>query len=436
MNLHNHNREPVEEMMRSRIRNQSVPAEVKAMGHRRLAVFRRQLEQSKSPQKESMIMAMVRSNTIRIATAAVIIAAVLVGFDRFGGATVAWAEVVEQMTNYTRYKYRQRVVRESGQEFPTMNVYHMNLSQRRQELENGDIHVVDMRGTNAITVEMSPAIKKARVTKLLGFGPRKDPNVIEMVKQFELEPTERLGTKEAEGKTLHGFRHVPNEGNDYTVWVDPETKLPVEIKLTHTQRGQTIFLDEFEFDFDLGPAAFSTEVPADYEVETLTSDYRPVEPTEVAAQDIANALNHTAYTVGNLPWIAEKRIVRVVDPLGTRSINYVIGIRTDKDNTLLIVQGNYYDLERMVWIHDQQLVLETQNEAKLYTHPNGAVYAQYFLESLAKTTPDLFDETTLSEDRSTRMIVMPNGTVLGLVASKQIADKEQRELVESLRQAQ
>ena len=81
----------------------------------------------------------------------------------------------EQSNNYTKYKCRQRIVRQQGPEYPTMLVYHLNLSQRRQEVENGDIHIIDMRRTDVITVELKPDQMKATVTKLVGFGPRSDP---------------------------------------------------------------------------------------------------------------------------------------------------------------------------------------------------------------------------------------------------------------------
>lgn len=378
----------------------------------------------------------MKSKITKIAAAAVIIIAVLIGINQFGGsidgASVAWAQVVEQLNNYTKYKCRQRVVREQGPEFPTMQVYHLNLSLRRQEVEDGSIHIIDMRGTDAITVELYPDQKKATVTKLLGFGPRKDPHIIEMVKRFEQESTERLGTKKQDGKVLHGFRHQPNEFNDFTVWVDAETKLPVEIELKHLNRGQTIFLDEFEFDFELDASAFSTDIPDGYEVETIINDYRPVEPKEVTAEDIRSGLNHTAYTVEKLPWMEEVITIETVDPLGTRAKVYITGIQSDDGNVIIIVQGNYYDGKRMVWIPEQQLVLESSSGIKLYTHPNGSIYAQYFLESFAEANSEFFDIGNLSEERFTRMTVMPDGTVLSLSANKQMSNEKLQELVESL----
>jgi len=378
----------------------------------------------------------MKSPFTKVATAAAIIISVFIGVHYMGGSihvtSVAWSQVVEQISNYTKYKCRQRVVREQGPEYPTMQVYHLNLKQRRQEVENGDIHIIDMRGEDAITVELKPAEMKAIVTKLIGAGPREDPHIIEMVKQFEQESTERLGTKKVNGKILHGFRYQQNEHNEFTVWVDPKTILPVEVEIKHLNRGQTIFMDEFEFDFELDPSAFSTDVPDGYEVENLTLDYRPTEPKEIAADDIRAGLNHAAYTVEKLPWIQKIIMIETIDPLGTKAIVYITGIQSNDGNVIIIVQGNYYDIKRMVWMTDQQLVLETPLGAKLYTHPNGALYAQYFLEAFAKAKPEFFNIENISEERFTRMIVMPDETVMSFSANKKMSDEQLQELVEFL----
>ena len=376
----------------------------------------------------------MKSPIVKLATAAAIIIAAFIGIHQFGGSGVAWSQVIEQLSSHTRYKRRQRVVREQGPQIPTMQVYHLNLSQRRQEVEdeNGTIHIIDMRGEDAITVELDPVQKKATVTKLLGFGPRKDPDIIQKVMRFEQESTERLGTKKVNGKVLQGFRHQPNEHNDFTVWVDPDTKLPVEIELKHLNRGQTIFMDEFEFDFELDPSAFSTDVPDDYEVKTLINDFRPVEPKRISPEDIRDGLYHNAYTIGNLPGVEKKIIIQTISPLGTGTIVYLIALQNDNGNTIIIVQSEYYDLERMIWIPEQQVVLETSSGVRLYTHPNGAIYAQRFLESFAEAEPDIFNAEDISEDRFTRMIVMPDGTVMGLAANKQMSDEQLQELVVSL----
>ena len=105
----------------------------------------------------------MKSKITKLTAAAVIVVAAIMVIHYLGGSTtsVAWSQVVEQIKNHTKYKCRQRVVREKGPQFPTMQVYHLNLSQRRQEVEDGSIHIIDMRGEDAITVELYPLQKKA-----------------------------------------------------------------------------------------------------------------------------------------------------------------------------------------------------------------------------------------------------------------------------------
>lgn len=394
---------------------------------------------SVSPMRPRIWRIIMKNQITKYAAAAVIVFAALIAITHFGisidGANVAWAQIVEQLNRYERYKCRQRVVRETGPQHPTMNVYHLNLSLRRQEVEDGSIHIIDMRGQDAITVELYPDKKKAIVTKLLGFGPKKDPDIIDMVKRFEQASTEKLGTKIVEGKTLQGFRHQPNENNDFIVWVDPKTKLPAEIELKHIFDGQlrqTIFMDQFEFDFDLPISAFSTDIPEGYSIETIVEDYRLVEPKRVDPEDIQKNLNHTAYKVTPLPWMKQDCVIEAIDPLGTRAKVYLIGIQTNDDNVLVVVQGSYYDAERMVWIPQQEMTHETASGIKLYNHPKGVIYAKYFLGCLSNAAPDFFDSENLSEERFTRMIVMTNGTVLGMAANKSMSDEKLQELVDSL----
>ncbi|OHB78656.1 MAG: hypothetical protein A2Z25_20645 [Planctomycetes bacterium RBG_16_55_9] len=428
----------IEEILQG-IGAESVPDDVRKVAQETSNNFSRSLKSSKKPKHFILLEHIMKSRVTKLAAAAVIIIAVLIGVHFLGGtidgASVAWSQVVEQISSHTKYKCRQRVVREQGPQFPVMQVYHLNLQQRRQEVEDGSIHIIDMRGEEAITVELHPDQKKAVVTRIIGLGARKDPDIIEMVKRFEQASTERLGIKKVNGKVLSGFHYQPNEHNDFTVWVDPKTKLPVEIELKHLQRGQTIFLDEFEFDFKLDPSAFSTDVPDGYEVKTIVHDHRPVESKEITAQDIRAELNHTAYTIGKLPWITKRMIIQTADPLTQIGKVYITGILSDDCNHIIIDQSNMhadYKEAMMEWILKEQLVLETPSGVKLYTHPSGSEYARFYLDGFAKASPEFFNIENLSEERFTRMIVMPDGTILGLSANKQMSAARLQELVESL----
>ena len=193
-------------------------------------------------------------------------------------------------------------------------------------------------------------------------------------------------------------------------------------------------MDEFEFDFELDPSAFSTDVPDGYEVKTINRDYNPVEPKEITAEDIRSELSHTAYTIEKLPWMEKLVIMQIVNPLMGRGKVYVIGIWSNDGNMIIIAQGDYYEQERMVWIPKEKLVMETPSGVKLYTHPNGSEYALAFLRGFAKVNSEFFNIENISKERFTRMIVMPDETVLGFSANKKMSDDKLQQLIESLKE--
>jgi hypothetical protein len=128
-------------------------------------------------------------------------------------------------------------------------------------------------------------------------------------------------------------------------------------------------------------------------------------------------------------------MIQTVDPLRKKGKVFMTGILSDDGNNIIIDQSNKHSNYKeafMEWILKEHLVMETPSEAKLYTHPNGSEYASLYLESFAKVNAEFFDIKNLSEERFTRMIVMPDGTIMGLSANKQMSNEKLQELVESL----
>ena len=377
----------------------------------------------------------MKLNLTKIAAAAIILIALIITFSHNGispdGASIAWADVIKQLNTHEKYKCHQIVMLDNGTTLPEMEVIHVNLSLRRQEADDGTIHIINMQNEDAIVVRIVPDQQKATVTKMLGFGPKKDPDIIDMVKRFDQESTERLGTKELNGKTLYGFKHKPNEHNEFTVWVDAGDKLPVEIELRHPTAGQTIYMDDFDFDFEYNPEDFSTDVPEGYEVETIINDYRPTEPKTAVNSDIAEYLNHTAYDIAQPEWADKSCIIETTDPLGTKAKVFITAFTAEDDNIIMFIQGNYYDINKMVWINQQQLLYTADNGIKLFSHPNGEIYAEHFLKCFAKAEPN-FTKYEIEPQRQTYMITMPDGAVIGMVSSKTLSDQYLADITASI----
>ncbi len=381
----------------------------------------------------------MNSNAVKIAAAAVIICAVFIGFspfgDRFTTTSVAWSQVIEEMQNHTRYKCRQRVIRDDGRDFPEMTIYHRDLQVRRQELPDGTIHIIDMTQKDAIQLELFPDEKRAVLTRLVGFGPKKNPDIIEMVKKFDQKSTERLGTRKQDGQVQHGFRHKPNEHNEFTVWVDSDTRLPVEVQIRHIKAGQTIILDQFEFSFELDPGAFSTEIPEGYDVQTIIQDYRPVEEKEISQQEIAEQLNHTAYRIELLPWFEKMVTLQIVNPLSKAGKNFIFAITANDGARIVISQSDmFHDYKEsfLEWMLKEELKAQTSSGIKLYNHPNGKSYAKLYIQAAQKTLPEFQREEELMENAFGGMIYMPDTTILGFVADRELEEEKVLELLEAL----
>ena len=540
------------------------------------------------------------SRFTRYAAAAVIIIAVLIGISQFGGsvdmAGVAWADVLEQISEVRPYACRMTFDFDGDRPDHSYRVFRKNLSVRREERDDGSIYIYDMSQKPVKTLVLYPDKKIAREEVLLDRGPLKDPDLLRMIAGRQNGMEEDLGLSEINGRTVKGF-HSPDEHNEFTVWADVETNLPVRVELRQSSSGRTIIMEDFEFVVEFDESLFDTTAPEDYAVGrverpgggatiiktegvaedvdfefyvlstapawgneprvlkvsnvmglgddiymtcSLAEDGRHVvfmqskmmsemllnkirtgkhvytstgglkvyrggpekwysqillesvssmlpdkpspdrigcgiettdegvillaingpatdeelfdiveslvgasvawgqvaEPEEITAEDIRSKLNHAAYTVDKLAWAKKIGMVQTGNPLmrGQGKV-YLTAILSDDGNVIVIDQSNMhsdYKEAFMGWILKEELVVEADSGAKLYTHPNGSEYARLLLGGFGKANPEFFDIKNLSEERFTRMIVMSDGTIMGLSANKAMSDKRLQELVESL----
>jgi hypothetical protein len=68
---------------------------------------------------------------------------------------------------------------------------------------------------------------------------------------------ENLGVKRIEDKECTGYHSTDSKDNDYTVWVDNQTNLPVRTEIIHLKSGEKKIESEFRYDFDQNPALYS-----------------------------------------------------------------------------------------------------------------------------------------------------------------------------------
>ena len=249
-------------------------------------------EKTKSAVAGPNIWRIIMTNGItKLAAAAVITAAILVGIYMFGGsidgASVAWADVLE---NIQKSKTLTLLVRAKEEGPPVLRLMVIDPYLIRIELLGGETFGV-LRSDVQIP-DGSIWIIDTDIGKALMLNPEKktatelsaDKQILDVYntfRNFKDWPgfsVQEIGKRQIDGKKTIGFHlKKKNESDEMTVWVDPETQLPIRIEYTlkHADKQvQRAFTTNIVFDAELDKSLFSMEPPAGYELKKF--DYDPV----------------------------------------------------------------------------------------------------------------------------------------------------------------
>ena len=210
----------------------------------------------------------MKSRITKLAAAAAMIMAVLIGVHQLGGsidgANVVWGDVLEQVGTFRPYACTV-VVQDEGAPAHTRSVIHFSLTKRREIRSNGEIVIFDLSIPKTLLLVPD---KKYAIERMSDTEPRTDFDLLRYVSVMQENAMEELNVKVIEERKAKGFR-CANEYNDTTIWVDIETKLPVHFETIHVQTGRRIITNQFEFDVDLDESLFSTTAPEGYTVEKV-----------------------------------------------------------------------------------------------------------------------------------------------------------------------
>jgi outer membrane lipoprotein-sorting protein len=171
--------------------------------------------------------------------------------------------------------------------------------------ENADhsYTIMDYEHHKALLVD--PAQKSARIMEGLAI-PKGVPviNFYDLFRTIAADPIKTLPPREIAGKSAVGFMvRNPMPGGDHrkpeapkpeiTVWVDPQTKLPLRIEMTSREGIVTtseVFTD-IVFDRPLDPALFDMNPPAGFRLETFgVAQLQPVPAAQEAAELVVTPL--------------------------------------------------------------------------------------------------------------------------------------------------
>ncbi len=236
----------------------------------------------------------MKSPITKIAIAAAVLVAVLIGLSQFGGSSagVAWGEVAKKVEASQSLIFRSRESNSEsleGKDGPDYSMNYLSGMKRRGDgYKDGRIIRSFYRdfeaGTGAAVfhsvkryIREDSSDKRAAQTQRDMMNPK---HLVQTILSCEHK---ELGRKTIEGVLCEGlettdpafFGSLPAQVNridaKLQLWVNAETKYPVQFegKVKIEAEGQVMsseyVLDQFQWDVAIDPSTFEPNIPAEYE---------------------------------------------------------------------------------------------------------------------------------------------------------------------------
>ncbi len=214
----------------------------------------------------------MHSKPFKLAVAAAIVVAVLLGLQFVGTSGVTFAQAIQPILD-ANTAILDIVVGEEKEDAPL--IHDMILGSRiRRTLSNvpGSVSIIDIEAGRILSLDESK--KEAAYISLKGLP--SIPNYLEHLKtvlvKLQESPhfvTENLGVKQFDGRNAVGFS-MKHPKIEIVLWADAETGLPVRIE---QKEGQlTVICKHVQFGVSLDESLFSMEVPAGYTEQKMELD--------------------------------------------------------------------------------------------------------------------------------------------------------------------
>jgi hypothetical protein len=212
----------------------------------------------------------MKSRITKLAAAAVIVIAVLIGINQFGGSidgtTVTFAEVIRPILD-ARTAIMDILIGPEGQQAVIHDeVMDSRIRRTVSNVEGTDI-IIDLEQMKMLA--LTHAEKTAVYVELEGLGNLQNylellQDIVARMQNKEEFQVEDQGLQDIDGQDYIVFV-AESDKDTITIWADPETALPVRIE--HKTPNMQIACDNLQFDVALDESRFSMEVPDGYMVQ-------------------------------------------------------------------------------------------------------------------------------------------------------------------------
>jgi outer membrane lipoprotein-sorting protein len=231
----------------------------------------------------------MKSKIMKLAAAAVIIIAVVVGINQLGGSrtSAVYAAVVEQLHNAGTMTYS-IITQANIEDMPTVRVdmAFKEPGYMRITTADGYITVIDwVQGKGISIIPPRKQFIEMEIYNLEGDPARQMFEAIEKLRTLPSQADVALGEKEINGRLLQGFR-VMEERVINTVWIDPKTTELARAEMEFPDApGMSVIMTDFQFNVELDDSLFSLTPPEGFAPLLVQA-----EMTEVTEQDFIEYL--------------------------------------------------------------------------------------------------------------------------------------------------
>ena len=227
----------------------------------------------------------MHSKLTKLAAAAVIALAAIIGISQFAGGTITFADVIKPILN-ARTVVLDYVI---GEGPDALEMHDIVIGSRiRRTMSIDKTKILDSRVRSALSnmdnmdTTMILDLEDARMLTLISLGITKIAsyndiqgfqevnrgqldsirNIVSKVKDDPDTDIQDLGEKEINGQKAVGF-YVKGPNVDLTIWANKKTSLPIRMEFTEGKTS-TVVIKNIEFDVPLEESLVSMEVPAGY----------------------------------------------------------------------------------------------------------------------------------------------------------------------------
>ena len=256
--------------------NLKASSELDQKVHNEISKTLAESEKTKSAPSKPNTWRIIMTNKItKLAAAAAIIIAVLIGMNSlFGtGTSVAFADVIQPILDAQTVVMDILIGPEGRQVVIHDEVMGSRIRRTVSNVGSTDI-IIDFEQMKMLA--LSHAEKTAIYVGLEGLGNLRNymellQDIVVRMQNKEEFQVEDQGLQEIDGHDYIVFI-AESEKNTITIWVDPETTLPVRIK--QKTPNMQIVCNNLQFDVALDESRFSMEVPEGYIIQKSGVDFK------------------------------------------------------------------------------------------------------------------------------------------------------------------